>query len=196
MVVRSVQEFVQGLRKLEDARFTRDAVLAEFGRVTLDPASLEPYMFFCGDHYTRNLIYRDDLFEVIALGWEKGQGSAVHNHCEQECWMGVPVGKLQVQNYRLLEFDEAALTCKLAPTSHFVIDPTHPAAVDPSEPIHAIFNPAEFDQRAVSVHVYSRPIDSCMVYQPAAGRCFSVPLDYTSRLGVLSAGQTAELVRA
>jgi cysteine dioxygenase len=195
MTTRSIDDFVAGLRGIGEARFSRQTVLAEFGRVVLDPSSLERYMFFCATHYTRNLIYRDDLFEVLALCWEKGQGSAIHNHRDQECWMGVPVGKLAVQNYRVLAFDEEAMTSRLAPSSTYVIDPTHPAAVDPTEPVHAVLNSAEFDRRAVSVHVYSRPFDSCLVYQLESGRCWNAPLDYTSRHGELCAGERAVPVR-
>ena len=196
MSTRTIDEFVAGLRKIGEADFSRDTVLAEFGRIVLEPASLEPYMFFCATHYTRNLIYRDDLFEVLALCWDSGQGSAIHNHRDQECWMGVPVGKLAVQNYRVIDFDEGAMTCKLEPSSKYVIDPTHPAAVDPTEPVHAVLNLAEFGKRALSVHVYSRPYDSCMIYQVETGRCWNRALDYTSRYGELCAGEKAALVRA
>lgn len=63
--------------------------------------------------------------------------------------------------------------------------------MDPSEPIHSVHNLESFASRALSVHVYSRPFDSCTVYQPESGRCFDVPLDYTSRHGVLSPGEHA-----
>ena len=133
---RSIADLVQGLCGIPAASFTRDAVLKEIGRTVLDPGSLETYLFFRRSHYTRNLIHRDDLFEVVAIGWEPGQASAIHNHRGQECWMGVPIGRLEVRNYRLLEKDEAARTCRLEPSDRYVIDPRHPAAVDPAEPIH------------------------------------------------------------
>jgi hypothetical protein len=74
------------------------------------------------------------------------------------------------------------------------MDPRHPAAVDPAEPIHSVHNLAEYGARAVSVHVYSLPFDSCEIYQPEQGRYQDVQLGYTSRLGVLCPGEQAEAV--
>ena len=189
---RTILDLVHGLCGIPAASFTRDTVLLEIDRTVLDPGSLESYLFFRRSHYTRNLIHRDDLFEVVALGWEPGQASAIHNHRGQECWMGVPIGRLEVRNYRLLEKDEAARTCRLEPSDRYAIDPRHPAAVDPKEPIHAVLNLPEYAARAVSVHVYSRPFDSCEIYQPEQGRYYDVALGYTSRFGVLCPGERAE----
>ena len=194
MTVRTIQNLVDGLCRIPVASFTRERVLEEIGRTVLDPGSLRPYMFFCPTHYTRNLIFRNDLFEVLALGWEPGQSSMIHNHREQECWMGVPVGRLEVRNFRLLEHDASSGTCRLEPSIRYVIGPNRSAAVDPSEPIHSVHNLEEHSERAVSIHVYSRPFDSCIVYQLEAGRCFEVPLEYTSRHGTLCPGERAEPV--
>lgn len=194
MTVRSIGDFVEGLRSIPASEFSRSRVLAEFGRTLVDPGSLRRYAFCCSTHYTRNLIYRDELFEVVALGWESGQASMIHNHRDQECWMGVPVGRLEVRNFNLVEYDAEAGTCRLAPSTRYEIDPTHAAAVDPGEPIHSVHNLESFGCRAISLHVYSKPIDACMVYQPEAGRCYEVRLDYTSRLGELCPGNTAAAV--
>ena len=194
LTARTIEELIQGLRAIPAAVFTRERVLREIGRTLLDPGSLESYLFFRRSHYTRNLIYRDDLFEVVAIGWEPAQASAIHNHRGQECWMGVPIGRLEVRNYRLIAKDEGARTCRLTPSDRFEMNPLHPAAVNPEEPIHSVHNLPEFGGRALSVHVYSRPFDSCEVYQPEQGRYFDVPLGYTTRFGVLCEGERAEKV--
>jgi cysteine dioxygenase len=192
--VRTIQDLVGGLCAIPVASFTRDTVLREIGRTVLDPDSLKSFLYFRRSHYTRNLIHRNDLFEVVAIGWEPGQSSAIHNHRGQECWMGVPIGRLEVRNYRLVEKDESARTCCLQPSVHYVMDPRHPAAVDPAEPIHSVHNLLESGGRAVSVHVYSLPFDSCEIYQPEQGRYYDVALGYTSRFGVLCPGEQAEAV--
>ena len=194
LTTRTIDELVDGLRAIPVPAFTRDRVLSEFGRTVLEPGSLRPFMFFRRSHYTRNLIHRNDLFEVIAIGWEPGQSSAIHNHRGQECWMGVPLGRLEIRNYRLAAQDPVAHTCRLEPSIRYVIEPRHPAAVDPSEPIHSVHNLVEYGARAVSVHVYSLPFDSCEIYQIEQGRYYDVPLGYTSRFGVLCPGEQAEAV--
>lgn len=108
--------------------------------------------------------------------------------------MGVPVGRLEIRNYRLAAQDPVTRTCRLEPSIRYLIDPRHPAAVDPAEPIHSVHNLAEFGARAVSVHVYSLPFDSCEVYQIEQGRYHDVPLGYTTRFGVLCPGEQAEAV--
>src|SRR2546429_1573183 len=45
----------------------------------------------------------------------------------------------------------------------------HAAAVNPVEPVHQVLNLLEFNQRAVSVHVYSKPFDSCEIYSREKG---------------------------
>lgn len=193
MALRTIENLVEGLCRIPEESFTRERVLAEIGRTVLDPESLRPYLFFCPTHYTRNLIHRNALFEVIALGWEPGHCSPVHNHRDQECWMGVPIGRLEVRNYRLVERDPAVRTCRLEASIHYVLDPAHPSAVDPGEPIHSVHNLSEYGERATSVHVYSRPFDSCEVYLPHQGRYYEVPLEYTSKFGVLCPGEHAEI---
>jgi cysteine dioxygenase len=50
--------------------------------------------------------------------------------------------------------------------------------VDKTQTIHRIKNLPEWNERAVSLHVYSRPIDSCVVFDLEGGRCFRRDLTY------------------
>ena len=78
--------------------------------------------------------------------------------------MAAPYGKLQVLNFKLLRKDPSERYCELEPDSHFLLDPDNPGAVDPDEPIHQVLNPASFGERAVTLHIYSRPFDTCEIY--------------------------------
>jgi hypothetical protein len=73
--------------------------------------------------------------------------------------------------------------CELETADTVEMNTTHPCAVDPLEPVHRVRNPREFDQRAVSLHVYSRPFDSCVVYSPEQGTCGEIKLHYTTEFG-------------
>jgi len=46
-----------------------------------------------------------------------------------------------------------------------------------------VLNPREFNERAVSLHVYSRPFDTCIVYSPEQGSCGEIQLHYTTEFG-------------
>jgi cysteine dioxygenase len=188
----TIRNLCERLCAIPAGSFSRERVLEEIGRTVIDPVSLQKYMFFSPVHYTRNLIYRCDLFEVVAIGWDVGQVAPIHNHRGQECWMGVPAGRLEVRNFRLREHDPVTRTCSLDPTDTYLLDPEHPAAVNPEEPIHSVHNLDSFGERAISVHVYSRPFDRCEVYFLDEGRYMEMELCYTSRYGELCDGEIAK----
>ena len=73
-------------------------------------------------------------------------------------------------------------TCKIIPTDIYDLDATHPAYVNPLEPVHQVLNLAEFNQRAVSIHVYSKPFDSCEVYTPRTGHLRRCPAPLHQRI--------------
>ncbi len=100
--------------------------------------------------------------------------------------MSAPIGRLKIQNFRVEEKDGAHGTCKIVPTDIYEMDAVHPAYVNPLEPVHQVLNLPEFNQRAVSIHIYSRPFDSCEVYYRDRGTYADVPLFYTSEYGKLN----------
>jgi cysteine dioxygenase len=151
-------------------------------------------LYFCVEKYTRNLILRTPLFELIAICWDVGQVSSIHNHRGQSCWMAIAYGKVQVQNFRLVRHDAASLTCELEPTTRFLIDAATPGQVDPEEPIHMVANLTSFGSRAVTLHIYSRPFDTCEVYDLKAKRYGDVKLSNVSEFGVLISDLRVEKV--
>ncbi|MEO7653372.1 MAG: cysteine dioxygenase family protein [Bryobacteraceae bacterium] len=159
-----IEDFARDLSAIPESDFTDEAILTFLSEHTVDPSSLAPYLHFSPDHYTRNLIHRTPLFELIAICWEPGQKSAIHNHRGQRCWMAAPVGSVLVHNFRLLRQDAAAGYCEIESTTHFVISAGSPAEVDPAEPIHMVSNPLSNGERAVTLHIYSKPYDVCEIY--------------------------------
>jgi cysteine dioxygenase len=180
----AITELVSELRKFPASAFERqDPILSFLRDSPVAPDTLERYLTWDPQHYTRNLIDKTPLYELIAICWDIGHISSIHNHRDQNCWMAVPIGRLQVQNYRVLQSDLAKGTCKLEKTDLLEMNPHQPCAVDPREPVHKVFNPREFKQRAVSLHVYSRPYDSCVVYSEEQGTCGEIKLNYTTEYG-------------
>ncbi len=182
----SLQHFIDGLHKLQEADFSGvNGTLQYLRKNAVDPDSLKPYLFWNAQHYTRNLIDKTDLYELLAICWEVGMASSIHNHQGQNCWMAAPIGRLAVQNFRLISEDLAAHRCNIVPTNVVEISPGNPVAVDPLNPVHDVRNPREWGQRAVSLHIYSRPFDSCIVYSVEQGSCGQIALNYTSMFGKL-----------
>lgn len=181
----AVSDWVEKLAAIPEKDFTLERVHAFHLAHGVRPETLEKYTFYSKGNYTRNLIHKCALFEVLLICWEVGQVSRIHNHRDQNCWMSVPVGKLRVQNFRVEQRDPARGTCRLAPTDSYDMDAGHPACVDPHAPVHQVLNLPEFNHRAATIHVYSRPYDSCEIYQPEKGVYFDVSLHYTSEYGRL-----------
>lgn len=179
-----IQKLVDELRHLPESMFDQTEALRRFLEdMPVEPDSLAPYLTWDRQHYTRNLIDRTPLYELMAVCWEIGQASSVHNHRDQNCWMAVPIGRLMVENFHLVHQDLEAGSCRLEPLNTVEMNPSHACAVDPADPVHRVVNPREFNQRAVSLHVYSRPFDRCMVYSPEQGTCGEIQLHFTTEYG-------------
>jgi cysteine dioxygenase len=182
----AVTDWVKGLACIPDHEFTLANVQDYILRHSVRPESLDKYLFFSKGNYTRNLIFKNDVFECMTICWEVGQASRVHNHRDQNCWMSAPIGRLKVQNFRVDDRDASHGTCRIVPTDIYEMDAAHPAYVNPLEPVHQVLNLPEFGQRAVSIHIYSKPFDSCEVYLREKGTYSDVPLHYTSEYGKLN----------
>lgn len=179
-----IQDFVAELRRFPEPAFSCiDPIFQFLQRTLVASDSLAPYLTWDRQHYTRNLIDKTPLFELVAICWEIGQTSSIHNHREQNCWMAVPIGRLRVENYRTISQNLEAGTCELQTTDSVEINPRQPCAVDPQDPVHRVCNSREFNQRAVSLHVYSRPFDTCVVYSQEQGTCGVIKLHYQTEYG-------------
>jgi len=199
----SIDVFAKRLQSFERGLITRDNVLDFCASVQISDSSLTPYLYFDEKFYTRNLIYRDDLFEVMAICWEPGQKTAVHTHNGQICWMIPQWGDLGVVDYRWLGCDHpenqnvVGLDC-LAGSDHTrleIVRETEACAggpvitADKLQTIHRLYNLSENSvrgERAVSVHVYSRPIDSCVAFDMDRNHCYRRQLGYFSKFGEIT----------
>jgi Cysteine dioxygenase type I len=191
----SVGGLVDTLRGFEAEPLTRDRLLGYFQETTVDRSSLDPYVHFRSDMYTRNLIYRDDVIELMAVCWQPGQRTVIHTHNGQLGWMSVEQGALAVVNYKWLGCNAAdnqnvaGMDC-LAGATELDLDrrevqecyPDGPVnTVDKVQTIHQVV--VQGREPVVSLHVYSRPIDSCVAFDLERRSCYRRPLTFYSRYG-------------
>lgn len=184
----SINHLVEGLTRIPDSEFDCDNVYAYLSENPVNIDSVQKYIHWSPKFYTRNLIYKDDRFEMMAVCWEKGQVSRIHNHSEQRCWMTVPVGRLKGQNFAIETIDETTGYCKLRETDSFELSDCLTAKVELEEPIHQVLNLDEFNERAVSIHIYSKPFNRCLSYCRDTDTFKEVELYYTSIDGKLCEG--------
>jgi cysteine dioxygenase len=162
-----VESVVETLRGVPPPQFGPQEICARLQGMLLDPRTLAPYLHFAPRRYTRNLIYRDDLFELIAVCWEPDTASPIHDHAGQLCWLSIQRGALRLENYRSLNGPGPGAGIHLLPNGG--IDRAGLGCLDLQQgdnAIHRVSNP--FDERAVSLHVYSRPFDVCIAYDREA----------------------------
>ena len=180
----AIQDFVAELKKFPEPAFNHVDQIIRFLQATpVASDTLTQYLTWDRQHYTRNLIDKTPLYELVAICWEVGQTSSIHNHREQNCWMAVPIGRLRVENFHVISQKLEEGTCQLETADTIEMNPRQPCAVNPLEPVHRVYNPREFDQRAVSLHVYSRPFDTCVVYSKEQGTCGVIQLHYNTEYG-------------
>lgn len=183
-----IHKLIDGLLEIPDAEFDCQPVYDYLSRNPIEVGSIEKYLFWSPSFYTRNLIYKDDRFEMMAVCWESGQVSRVHNHSGQQCWMTVPLGRLRGQNFAIESIDETTGHCKLRETDAFDLSDCLAAKVEMDAPIHQMLNLTEYNERAVSIHIYSKPYDHCLSYCRDTDTYKDVKLFYTSVDGQLCDG--------
>jgi len=160
-----VPHIVETLKGVPPPRFAPGEICGLMQGLRIDGATLRPFLHFLPRRYTRNLIFRNDLFELIALCWDGHTASPIHNHAGQLCWVSIQQGALRFDNYLSLDGPGPGDRIRLVP--HGGIARAEVGAMDlrdMRDGIHQVSNP--FDERAVSLHVYSRPYDSCIAYDP------------------------------
>jgi Cysteine dioxygenase type I len=188
-------DFVQNLKSFESGPITRDRVLDYLRETTVDRSSLDPFVYFQPGAYTRNLIHRDDTFEIMAVCWSPGQRTVIHTHNGQLGWMSVEQGALAVINYKWLGCNAsdnqnvAGMDC-LAGATELDLDrrevqecfPGGPVnTVDKVQTIHQVV--VQGKEPVVSLHVYSRPIDSCVAFDLEKHSCYRRELTFYSKYG-------------
>ena len=193
----SIDDFVMRICSFEQGIITRDGVLDYCDSVQIRDASLAPYVFFDEKFYTRNMIYRDDLFEVMTICWQPGQKTAVHTHNGQLCWMIPQRGNLGVVDYKWMGCDHPEyqnvvdIDC-LAGSEHTKLEVIREVeacaggpvmTADKLQTIHRLYNLSDTAERAISIHIYSRPIDSCVAFDMENQRCYRRQLAYFSKYG-------------
>ncbi|HYH06432.1 MAG TPA: cysteine dioxygenase family protein [Thermoanaerobaculia bacterium] len=186
------EQFVDGIRRLSEGIITKQKIHDYLVAYEIRPEELEPYMQWVEGRHTRNKIFRNDMIEVMLICWPIGAVTPLHTHNGQLGWMTMIEGKLLVENYRKLDCNRpenqqvVGMDCLAGATriemEHLENELAIPSGplntVDKTQTIHRIRNLAEWNERAVSMHVYSRPIDSCVVFDMDAQRCYRRELKY------------------
>lgn len=166
----AIHDLIQGLEALGNDGFRdEDVRRLLLGGPTLD--DLERYLWFQPERYTRNLVYRNRHFEVLALCWPPGSASKIHDHGGQRCWFRVESGSFDVVDYDVLAGAREPGFARVV--SRGLRVRMNEGCIDyknERDEIHCVAV-APGSEPAVSLHVYAAPVESFLVYDPAAEWC-------------------------
>lgn len=178
-----MEAFLERLREIEQQGFATAGVQAYLQETLIEPASLQRYIFFRDDRYTRNLVFKNDAFELLVICWNIGQQAPVHGHEGERCWSRVEQGSLLLCNYREVSENPLVLRQIQAP---YLGGRGH---LDGPADIHSVANPRSAMQPAVSLHLYSHPYDRCDIYDLIKNEKRRVRLSYDTIDGQAVASQ-------
>jgi cysteine dioxygenase len=186
----SLDRFVHEIETMSAGLVTKQAIADLLTRYRIADRDLVPYRTWNPERHTRNLIFRNRMIEVMLICWQPGAITPLHTHNGQLGWMVVTEGTIVVENYRQVRCNRpenqqvAGIDCIAGATEiemelldREVVEPWSAVnTVDKNQTIHRILNPS--DQPAVSLHIYSQPIDSCVVFDMENQTCRRRELAY------------------
>ncbi|MDP9018533.1 MAG: cysteine dioxygenase family protein [Candidatus Eremiobacteraeota bacterium] len=174
-----ISQFAAALREIRPDEFGPARINPMLESLDLIPSSVERYVKFRPGSYTRNLVYANPEFELMVLCWDAGAVSSIHDHMGQQCWFVAHSGSFQVENYDLLAGGREPGYARVGATtvdSNVTVGMPDYRAPDFNE-LHRVSVPAG-GARAISIHVYAKPLSHCLVFNDREQRCMEKPMAY------------------
>lgn len=170
----TMEAFLSGINEILRQGFATEEIHAYLHKTLIEPASLQRYMFFRPERYTRNLVFKNEAFELLVICWNIGHQAPVHGHEGERCWSRIEQGSLLLCNYREL--------CENPLVVQQINQPYRGERgwLDGPADIHSVANPAIEEAPAVSLHLYSHPYDQCDIYDLEKNEKRRVRLRYDS----------------
>jgi cysteine dioxygenase len=158
----------------EDAKGPRVAKMLEgYTRAADD---WRKFALFEATYYSRNLVKQSELYELIVLCWNPGQCSPIHDHANQRCWMAVLDGAVRETMFHAAGDDslrEGATRTFARGSVAYIVDEIGWHRIGPTG-----------EAPAVTLHLYSRPIRECRIFDLERRAIATRKLSYHSVGGV------------
>jgi len=167
-----MKALIHDLKQFAQQDFPVPEITSYLSHYKLSEGTLDDYVKFKEEKYTRHLVHKDEDFEILIVCWQAGQKAPIHGHEGEKCWMRVESGKLQVCNYQLDSPQPLALTMTELVNGE-------KGFLDGPADIHSVENC--FEEAAISLHLYAKPFTQCDVYNLDEGTINSVQLAYDSK---------------
>lgn len=137
------------------------------------------YAHFDSCKYTRNLVLEGtEKFNLVLLCWGEGQASGIHDHADSDCFVKVLDGELEEIRYSWPEKDGDVPKR----TEVFKATTNDVMYMHDRLGLHRVLNPSH-SKRAVSLHLYSPPFDTCGSYCERTGLSRDARMTWYSKAG-------------
>lgn len=175
----SLQVLVRSLDRAlrEPDRTGGTKVAGMLARYASESGDWRDYMRFREECYARNLVSASELFELLVICWQPGQVSPIHDHQGQRCWMAVLDGSMRETQFH------AAAQGPLRTGRSSAFQPGQVAYIQDEIALHEIAPAGE--GVGVTLHLYSRPIRECRIFDRQTGQVSVRGMAYHSVEGVL-----------
>lgn len=179
-IQRPVAELSDSLRRLRCGEGST-AQVVQWLRAVSSIASSVPVPTTCDPHrgYTRTLLHKSDLFEILVLHWAPGCASAIHDHGGAHCWFAVSQGTMKIENF--LRYD-AGKVPGFAQIGLEGREELSPGAIDYRQDDIHLHRCIAGDGAATTLHVYARPIERFHAFDERSESCYDVMPTYDSIL--------------
>jgi len=116
--------------------------------------------------YARRLVHRDpgDRYTVLAMVWNVGQGTPLHDHAGIWCVECVYSGRIRVTSYNCFGGDPEHDIVQFKQETVVHAGVGHAGALIPPFEYHVLENAA--DVPAVTLHVYGGEMTHCHIFEP------------------------------
>ena len=175
----TVNELVETLNRSETEDYVSIVKYLE-----IPAADLMEFAFWKDGGYTRNCIERTENFELLLLCWNPGDSTPVHCHGQQRCWVYQVSGSVEEVTYKENKAGD------LVPNHKRRLKSGDFSYMDDSMGYHTLENTSE--AKAMSLHLYAKPIDTCTYFDNTLGMFIPKDMDYHSYKGEIVNNQKRE----
>lgn len=124
-------------------------------KIALPSSEIIDFATWSKNNYTRNCLARTKQYEIILICWDVNAVSAIHCHGGNKCWVYQITGELKETRFKKNKTGiEKIQTITLSSNKI--------SYMDDSMGYHNIGNFSS--KKAMSLHIYAKPIDTCTIY--------------------------------
>lgn len=163
--ISSVEDLVNALHQSKKEKFGE--IITRLDVLKLDVDELSTWSKDC---YTRNCLECNDDFELILICWEEGQVTPIHDHGGEECWVKIIQGEFKETIY---ESNESGEPTEIKTN---IGGPGGISYMVDFMGCHSLENVS--NGRALTIHLYAKPIASCNIYNNEDGQFEPKVMEY------------------